>query len=119
MKLRVKDNSLRLRVTPAEVQLLLKGERVETITRFGAEPAQCLTYSLEAWPELPAMTAVYKPGRIRVLVPAHLMQGWSDDQQTSLSETQSVGAGQSLQLLVEKDLPCKDDKGTKTSPPKH
>jgi hypothetical protein len=109
MKLRLKDNSLRLRVSPEEVARLLAGQQVQTITRFGPEPAQCLSYSLEAWPELPAMTAVYKPGRIRVLIPAHLLDNWNQDTPPSLSETQALGAGQSLTLLVEKDLPCKEN----------
>ncbi len=108
MKLRVKDNSLRIRLSADEVERLLNDKKVEAHTRFAAEPSQCLSYCVESWPDVPAMTAVYKPGHIRILIPEDQLHDWGATGVNSLRASQSVGNGQSLELLVEKDMPCKD-----------
>lgn len=110
MKLRVKDNFLRIRLSADEVGQLLSGHKVETQTRFDAEPSQCLIYCVESWPDVPVMTAVYKPGHIRILIPRDQLHHWGTSDATSLSASQSIGNGQSLQLLIEKDMPCKDER---------
>jgi hypothetical protein len=110
MKLRLKDNSLRVRLSPDEVSQLLAGNNVEAQTRFGIAPFQCLLYSVEAWPDVPVLTVVYKPGHIRILIPNDPLQQWASTDATSMTESQAVGSGQSLKILVEKDLPCKDGK---------
>lgn len=111
MKLRVKDNSLRIRLSADEVGRLLSGKKVEAATRFAAGPSQCLVYGVECWPDVPAMTSVYKPGHIRILIPEDQLRHWGASDATSLRASQPIGDGQSLQLLVEKDMPCKDGSG--------
>lgn len=47
MKLRIKGNSLRLRVSRSEVAKLLKGQRVEETIHFAPQSAAPLSYALE------------------------------------------------------------------------
>ena len=48
MKLRVKGNSLRLRVSRSELARFLDGERVEETIHFTRSPEASLTYALES-----------------------------------------------------------------------
>ncbi len=59
MKLRIKGNSLRLRVSPSEMERLLSAGRIEEIIHFAQEPDAKLTYALEqaaSKQEIPTLT---------------------------------------------------------------
>ena len=47
MKLRIKGNSMRLRVSPSEMKRLLSAGRIEEIALFSQAPGAKLTYALE------------------------------------------------------------------------
>ncbi len=109
MKLRLKGNSLRLRLTQSEVARLGDGGRVEEIVRFGANENQILVYELVVEPEAETLTASFQNNRITVKLPRDLAR--------ELVETERVGVGgeqvlgnetDALSLLIEKDFACLD-----------
>ena len=109
MKLRIKGNSIRLRLGRSEVARLVGGEAVVETTSFDPAGLQRLEYRLVASPETAAVAASFEAGsRLVVRVPTGLVQGWGRTDQISLSATQPASDGACLRILIEKDLECLD-----------
>src|SRR5258708_7918619 len=108
MKLRIKGNSLRLRVSRSEVARLLAGDCLEETIHFAPEAGARFTYALQLEPSVKAPTVQYTENRAVVLLPAHQAKVWGDTDQVGIAEGISLGALGSLALLVEKDFACLD-----------
>lgn len=103
MKLRIKGNSLRLRLTRGEVARLGETGRVDDRIRFG--PGAQLTYALIA-ADVPAVQAAFADGTVTVAVPEALVQDWVGSERVGFEAVQALDDGDSLRLLVEKDFAC-------------
>jgi Family of unknown function (DUF7009) len=108
MKLRIKGNSLRLRVSRSEVARLLKGERVEETIHFAPQKTATLTYALEQELSGIAPTVRYTESDITVYIPADWAIPWCLTDQVGIAESISLGITGSLDLLIEKDFACLD-----------
>jgi hypothetical protein len=109
MKLRLEEDSLRLRLSEAEVQQFAQTGRVAYTIVFGPAPDQTLHYALEKLPATDATTAVqvrYAAGALAVEVPATLAQEWTSTEKNGFSAQIVVAEGRELRILVEKDLDC-------------
>ncbi len=104
MKLRVRDNSIRLRLTQTEVEMA----RTDGLVR-GTVPLagnSNFEYVLESSP------ATVKPGAhmsnnvLTVRIPETEILSWSDSDEVSISATQLLDGGNELSILVEKDFAC-------------
>lgn len=108
MKLRIRGNSLRFRLTRTEVQRLGAGAGpIEDCVRFGPESA--LVYSVEgAEVTSPRATLTSTPTgtRVRLIVPQPQLTAWAHSDQVGFEAEQSTGDGHSLRILVEKDWNC-------------
>ncbi len=108
MKLRIRGNSVRLRVTRSELAQLAEQGEVADAVDFG--PTR-LEYRLvrDDYAERPG--ASYAADVICVRVPAAQLMAWAgDDAQVSIDAEQALpGAGtggDGLRILVEKDFAC-------------
>jgi hypothetical protein len=108
MKLRIKGNSLRLRVSRSEVAKVLKGERVAETIQFASDAAARLTYALEREPSVTMLTVRYTAAEITVFIPADQALTWCLTDQVGIVENISLGSQGSLDLIVEKDFACLD-----------
>ena len=108
MKLRIKGNSLRLRVSRSEVARILRRERVEETIHFAPHPNAKLTYALEQEQSVSAPTVRYAEREIAVLVPAALANTWCSTDLVGIAGSVSLGSMGSLDLLIEKDFACLD-----------
>jgi hypothetical protein len=107
MKLRIKGNSMRLRVSPSEMTRLLKTGRIEETIHFGPAEDAKLTYALEHASHSSEMTLRHQPLEVAVVIPTKDAQEWAQSEQVSLYG--AVGAGdRRLELVVEKDFACLD-----------
>jgi Family of unknown function (DUF7009) len=104
MKLRFRQNSLRLRVNRREVEGLSNGLALEEYVHFPG--ATQLGYVLESGPSVGPQIE-FKAGTIRVAIPSATIQKWAT--------TDAVGIyfdlpanGSVLKVAVEKDLECID-----------
>ena len=104
MKLRLKGNTLRLRLDQDDLTRFAEEGQVEAVTRFGGDSA--FRYTLQAATEIEALTAEAKPGQVVVHIPLDLAEAWTQTDRVTLEAEQSVGEGERLQILVEKDLGC-------------
>ena len=105
MKLRIKGDSLRLRVSPSEVVQLLETGRIQETIHFGEE-AQ-LTYAFELSEQATAMTARYQAHEITVLVSGQDARRWADGSEVGIYGEVGVGRAR-LEIVVEKDFACLD-----------
>lgn len=105
MKLRILDDSLRLRLPQGEVKQLRTTGRVEATIRFGPGPQQRLVYALVVVPQAQRISATLTDREIAVHVPEATARAWADGNEVSLRGEQSLGDG-TLQLLIEKDFKC-------------
>ncbi|MCC2545565.1 hypothetical protein LJY25_03845 [Hymenobacter sp. BT175] len=106
MKLRIEDNSLRLRLSEAEVQQFADQGRVACTVPLGPLPTDQLVYALER-AEQEEFQVIYEAGALTVTVPASLAQSWTSTDQNGLVATLPLASGQFLRILVEKDLDCR------------
>jgi hypothetical protein len=108
MKLRIKGNSLRLRLGQSEVRRLTIEGRVAESTTFGPDPEQRLEYALDASAEARDVTASFAGGRVVVRVPRSAVLEWARTDQVGIHATQRISDDCELRILVEKDFECID-----------
>jgi hypothetical protein len=104
MKLRIKGNTLRLRLTQSELARFDEEGRVEDTVVFA--PGAALHYAIEARGGLAAPRADYDDGRVRIAVPDTLARKWITTDDAGFEVEQPNGSDEPLRILVEKDFAC-------------
>ena len=84
MKLRIKGDSLRYRVSPSEVARLLQTGRVEETVHFAPESEAKLTYALECSGEEQKIAVHYRPHEVTVLLSAQEARRWAEGEQVGV-----------------------------------
>lgn len=107
MKLRIKGNSLRLRVTPSEMDWLLETGRVEESIYFSTDASGRLTYALEHVSGAAAIHLRHSPQEITVVVPSDETRRWAAGSEVGIYGEIPIREG-ILELSVEKDFACLD-----------
>lgn len=107
MKLRIKGNSVRLRVSPSEVRRLLQSGHVEETVHFAPAEEARLTYAIELSADTRAISIRYQPQQITVVLPRDQSQRWAEGNDVGLYQSSESGHGP-LDLAVEKDFACID-----------
>jgi hypothetical protein len=108
MKLRIKGNSLRLRLLRSEVARFLAGDCLEETIYFKPEANGKFTYALQREPEASLPTVQYTGSKVAILIPADQANTWGSSDQIGIAESISLGEFGSLALLIEKDFACLD-----------
>jgi len=108
MKLRIKENTMRVRVSRSEVARLLAGDRLEETIHFTPEPVAKLSYALQQDQSLSRPTVRYTENRVAILIPADQVNEWGTTDQVGIAEDIRLGNLKSLGLLIEKDFACLD-----------
>jgi hypothetical protein len=108
MKLRIKGNSIRLRLGQSEVRRLAIEGEVEESTAFGPSGKERLVYALCASPHESGVSASLAAGRIAIRVPADVIHQWVASNQVSIHGLQGTGGAGELRILIEKDFECID-----------
>ena len=101
MKIRIKDNSVRFRLTQSEVAALGENGFVTNFTEFVGRP---FVYSVEIAEEEHALSAVYIENSIVMRIPKTLVEEWINTDRVGFS-----GEVGDVKLLIEKDFVCIDN----------
>jgi hypothetical protein len=105
MKIRIKGNSLRYRLTRPEVERFSKTGSVEERVNFGPV---ALSYAL-CRTEAGELSATLKDNRIVLYLPAALVDEWVHTDKVGFDHRMPLnGTEDTLYLLVEKDYTCLD-----------
>ena len=115
MKLRIRGNSLRLRLLRGEVEQFGKTGRVEETIRFGGAQDARLTYVIEFDRQAQNITTHFAANQITVKVPDAVARNWVESEEITLKSEQTIedDAPKSenvLKILIEKDFVCLDRK---------
>lgn len=104
MKLRFRNNSLRLRLNRREVEGLAAGAALREQIHFPGDA--CLAYVLDTSVS-PEPATTFKQGVIRVSAPAAMVNDWANSDQVGLYFDLPAN-GTALCIAIEKDLECVD-----------
>jgi len=108
MKLRIKGNSLRLRVSRSELARFLDGERVEETIHFTQAPEARLTYALETAVQPEPIRVQYGSRIVKVVLSEDQARVWRAECEVGVYSALDIGAAGSLEVIVEKDFACLD-----------
>lgn len=107
MKLRIRGDSLRLRLTQGEVAALVERGRIEDSVAFGPETQLTYAVATRGAAGDQAVTASLAGHHLTVTAPAEVVRAWAaNDEAVGLEGSQDAGSGRTLRVLVEKDFSC-------------
>ena len=105
MKLRIKGNSVRFRLSKSEVERFAKEGMLHETTNFGK---QVFSYTAQSIQQN-NMTAELSSAGITLLIPGEQLNQWaSSASQVGISNKMDIGNNETLSLLLEKDFKCID-----------
>jgi hypothetical protein len=102
MKLRIRGDSIRLRLKRGEVDQIAAGTSIVEETHF---PNAVLTFRLDV-SENDDAAASFNNGRMVVSLPKSRVLDWAGNDEVSLVAEQELSGAGSLSLLIEKDFSC-------------
>lgn len=105
MKLRIKGNSIRLRLTRSEVAEFAQTGKFGETSFFGPGRGDQLIYSIEVT-DSDSLSASFRDGRLTVHIPQHLADEWTSTENVGIEGVSSIGSYGEIHILVEKDFVC-------------
>jgi uncharacterized protein DUF7009 len=106
MKIRIKGNSLRIRLTRPEVDFFGTGGYLEEKTNFGKT---ALTYALKSKTGITELSADFSDNKITMFIPEQFAKKWITTEKVGYENEMEIGDGKKLFLLLEKDFKCLDN----------
>ncbi len=106
MKIRIKGNSIRYRLTKTEVETFCRKGCYEEKTEFRD---QCFTYELRAQKDILNLNADFKRDTITMYLPEADKDGWATSDLVGFKHCLPLGDGRELLLILEKDFVCLDE----------
>lgn len=105
MKLRIKGNSIRLRLLRSEVERFAIDGKISDELGFGAS---ALRYSLKMSEKAESINATFANNEIEVLLPDAVARNWIANDEVGFATDQAIRDDQVLTILIEKDFACID-----------
>ncbi len=104
MKLRIKGNSIRLRVTRSEIVNF--GEHGLLVEETEFNNGITFVYALERKAGIDKLEALFQGNRISVFVPERMAKEWTTTDVIGYDNNIDIENGGLLNLLIEKDFVC-------------
>jgi hypothetical protein len=105
MKLRIKGNSIRLRLLRSEVDKFSADGKISEDVVVGPGT---LRYSLRMSSEAESIQARFVNDEIEVLIPEAAARAWATNGDVGFEAEQAVATGETLAIVIEKDFVCVD-----------
>jgi hypothetical protein len=102
MKLRIRGNTLRLRLKRSEAAQIASGQSIVEQTCF---PDSVLTYRLDVADD-GKFSASFNDGNLTICLPKSEVAQWEQTDQVSIVAEQKLGKSDALSILIEKDFRC-------------
>ncbi len=107
MKIRIKDNSIRLRLTKTDVDDLRNKKSIDSKTVISF--SEIFQYRLEVSSEVKNISGQFKNGKITVSISSKMAEILTETNEITVKGEQENGEKEKLFLLIEKDLQCLDE----------
>jgi hypothetical protein len=105
MKLRIKGNSIRLRLLRSEVETFADDGSISDETSFGSS---ALRYTLAMSKDTESIVGKFESNEIVVFMPERVARDWAVNDSVGFEIEQPIGASESLTIIIEKDFVCVD-----------
>lgn len=105
MKIRIKGNTIRFRLTRSEVEAVATIGHLAEETVFGSASFR---YAVRSAKDLDGLNADFKEGTISLYMPVAFAQEWWTTDRVGFEHQLVLDNGRSLYLLIEKDFVCMD-----------
>ena len=106
MKIRIKGNSKRYRLTKTEVETFCKTGRFQESTDIGDAT---FTYALQSKQGIDTIDAQFQADTITLFLETNKSKNWFQTNQIGFSHSLKSTNGSVLTLLIEKDFVCTDE----------
>lgn len=106
MKLRIKGNSIRFRLTKSEVDYFGKEGYLEEKTEFGNNT---FIYAMQNKLYGEELSAEFSDNKITLSIPVHISTEWANTNRIGIEGEMEIASGKKLYLLLEKDFKCLDN----------
>lgn len=106
MKLRIKANSVRIRLTKTEVNKLATESYLQEVTVL---PGQTFIYAIKSDDNATALTIAYENNILTMMVPKSFAANWHQNDMVGMDAWMQVNEKEKLYLLLEKDFVCLDE----------
>jgi len=106
MKLRIKGNSIRIRVMRSELESLRFGAPLDESVRFGPDAA--LRYTLAVADLDQPLSVSFAADEIAIRISHAQLASWRSEEQVGIYATLPVDASTDLEVAIEKDFACLD-----------
>lgn len=107
MKIRIKGNSIRYRLTKTEIDDFGKQGWLEEKTEF--LNGTVFQYRLEKKADIENMKAVFSDNKICIFIPEKMAVDWTTTDMVGFEHKMKLDDDKELFLLIEKDFVCLDD----------
>jgi hypothetical protein len=108
MKIRIKGNSIRYRLTKTEVEVFSREGYYSEETTFNGNT---LVYALKAIYGVSNLMADFENNKIIMCLPIADCKSWAGNNQVGFKYEMPLENGEILSLLLEKDFVCLDERG--------
>lgn len=105
MKIRIKGNSIRIRLSRPEIDDFGRNGYLEERTEFGDS---AFVYALKNEANANELSASFASGKIIVTVPGPITKEWTTTEKVGYDNNMDIGSSKKLFLLIEKDFKCLD-----------
>jgi hypothetical protein len=107
MKVRIKGNFVRYRLSKTEVQRI--AERGSIVEQTFISPKHIFSYALIAKDGISSLEAEYIDNKLTLFIPKQDAKEWYSNTKVGYRATVKVDAENILVLLIEKDFQCLDE----------
>ncbi|MBL0048014.1 MAG: hypothetical protein IPP32_07970 [Bacteroidetes bacterium] len=105
MKIRIRGNSIRLRLSKSEIDRFGEVGNLEEKTEF---PNGTFYYALSADKSATELTAQFEASRMTVFVPLNIQKEWTTTDRVGFENKMKTASDKQLFILIEKDFVCLD-----------
>lgn len=106
MKLRIKGNSIRFRLSKADVSKFIDSKFIEESTSFMKNK---LIYRIENSPIAFKIESSFIDSTIRITIPSQISDRWTQSQEVGIYYDDTVDNEGTLKIIIEKDFKCLDE----------
>jgi hypothetical protein len=108
MKLRIKGNTIRLRVSRSDLVALAENGNIESTIHFAEGPAAMWSYGIAQLSAPVGPSVHFESNRLTVTVDSEEVERWANSEDVGIYFSQNIGSQGTLDVLLEKDFACLD-----------
>lgn len=108
MKLRIKGNSIRLRVSRSDLATLAESNVIKDEVHFSSDPNQAWIYGIVRSRDLSAPTVAFEQNRVFVIARDEGVEKWLRTEEVGIYFSIEIGSNGRLDVALEKDFACLD-----------